>query len=161
MAPDESTGSGISRRRLLKAGAVIGGTVWAAPVIESFTSAAMAQSEVHYCCYCFDAANKDVPTNCGQTPNAGDSGRTDDGRADGGPSTPTGSSVLDSCACFCASLGFDSYQWSGPSPNPFQLNTGTPGHISNGGAFCGCAQSGVGHPVVAQSGAASCAPAGA
>lgn len=41
--PSESSGgSGLSRRTLLKAGAVVGGGIWAAPVVESFVSKAAA-----------------------------------------------------------------------------------------------------------------------
>lgn len=36
--------SAISRRQLLKGGAIVGGTVWVAPVIESFTTRAAAAS---------------------------------------------------------------------------------------------------------------------
>lgn len=40
----------ITRRRLMQTGAVVGGALWAAPVIESFTSTAAAQSPAHHYC---------------------------------------------------------------------------------------------------------------
>lgn len=46
----------ISRRNLIKAGAIVGGVVWAAPVIDSFASPASATSLVNYqhgCVLCF------------------------------------------------------------------------------------------------------------
>ena len=39
-----SAASGISRRRLIKAGVIVGGSVWVAPVIDSFVSRASAAS---------------------------------------------------------------------------------------------------------------------
>ena len=36
--------SRISRRSVIKAGAIVGGTVWVAPVIDSFVNRAAAQS---------------------------------------------------------------------------------------------------------------------
>lgn len=44
-------GSGLSRRALLKAGAVVGGGIWAAPVVESFVSKAAAESVPSAACY--------------------------------------------------------------------------------------------------------------
>jgi hypothetical protein len=52
---EEVVGEGgrrISRRTLIKGSAVVGATVWAAPVVESFTSRAFAASATHYCCAC-------------------------------------------------------------------------------------------------------------
>lgn len=46
----------ISRRTLIKAGAIVGGTVWAAPVIDSFVSPAFASGSSQYgCCACYNA----------------------------------------------------------------------------------------------------------
>jgi hypothetical protein len=45
----------ISRRNLIKGGAVVGGTVWVAPAIESFVSRASAASVLHACCECYDS----------------------------------------------------------------------------------------------------------
>ena len=44
MAPESSDGRAISRREVLRRGAVIGGVLWAAPAIQSFTNAAAAGS---------------------------------------------------------------------------------------------------------------------
>ena len=43
------TGGGLSRRALIRRGAIIGGVVWAAPVVQSMTSPAFAAgSQVHH-----------------------------------------------------------------------------------------------------------------
>jgi hypothetical protein len=45
----------ISRRTLIKGGAIVGGTIWAAPVIDSFVSPAFASGSRQYgCCACYD-----------------------------------------------------------------------------------------------------------
>lgn len=45
----------ISRRTLIKGGAIVGGTVWAAPMIDSFVSPAFAQGSSQYgCCACYN-----------------------------------------------------------------------------------------------------------
>jgi hypothetical protein len=46
--------AGISRRELLRRGAVVGGTlVWATPVIQSLATPAGAQAQYqHRCCFC-------------------------------------------------------------------------------------------------------------
>src|SRR3712207_7573092 len=53
---------GITRRGLMKRGAIVGGTlVWAAPVIQSLSPPAFAHvvSPVnHFCCHCFNADAK-------------------------------------------------------------------------------------------------------
>jgi len=47
---------GITRRDMLRRGAVVGGLLWTAPVIQSITSPAYAVSEAfHACCQCNDA----------------------------------------------------------------------------------------------------------
>jgi hypothetical protein len=54
----ESTGLAsrmITRRNLIKGGAIVGGTVWVAPAIESFTSRAFGASARRTCCQCFSA----------------------------------------------------------------------------------------------------------
>lgn len=67
MAKDDSVqrGSGISRRDLLRRGAVVGGTLlWATPVIQSITTPAYAQEVTpacHTCCCC----TKAIPTPLG------------------------------------------------------------------------------------------------
>ncbi|MGH9298220.1 MAG: hypothetical protein ACRDZP_09660 [Acidimicrobiales bacterium] len=49
--------SRFSRRSLIKAGAIVGGTVWVAPVIDSFANAAAASSQLNYCCTCFGSTS--------------------------------------------------------------------------------------------------------
>ena len=46
--------SGISRRELIRKGAVVGGTlVWATPLIQSLATPAGAQAQyLHRCCFC-------------------------------------------------------------------------------------------------------------
>jgi hypothetical protein len=55
--------SGISRRDLIRRGAIVGGAVWVAPVIQSITSRAMAATATYACCQCTsNPAN--TPTKC-------------------------------------------------------------------------------------------------
>jgi hypothetical protein len=42
--PDETSLPGLSRRNLMKAGAIVGGTIWVTPVVESFLTKAAAES---------------------------------------------------------------------------------------------------------------------
>lgn len=86
--------SGISRRELLRRGAIVGGTmVWAVPVLQSLTPPAFAQGSPRPCgcCYCWNG-DKQNPTP--------------------GPGSPSGDLVTDngctgflgnanSCAQFC------------------------------------------------------------
>ena len=53
--------AGISRRELIRRGAVVGGTlVWATPVIQSLATPAGAQAQyLHRCCFC---SNEPPPT---------------------------------------------------------------------------------------------------
>ena len=47
----------ISRRTLIKSGAIVGGTIWAAPVIDSFVSPAFAQGSSQFgCCACYNSS---------------------------------------------------------------------------------------------------------
>lgn len=52
---------GISRRELMRRGAIVGGTLlWAAPLVQTLGPAARAQVQrpsLCGCCYCFDATN--------------------------------------------------------------------------------------------------------
>jgi hypothetical protein len=50
----------VSRRTLIKGAALVGGTAWVAPAIESFTARAAAASVQHACCACFDSNGKFV-----------------------------------------------------------------------------------------------------
>ena len=43
----------ITRRDLIKTGAIAGGLAWVSPTIESFTAKASAASVQHACCACF------------------------------------------------------------------------------------------------------------
>jgi hypothetical protein len=117
--PDESVveeGLGsmqISRRRLIKAGAIVGGTVWVAPVIDSFTSRAAAASEQHFCCCCTNPKN----------PNA----LTFQCESDGIPSSQA------ACISFCQSIiapaganaRYQNFQWCGPASTGWATSGGT------------------------------------
>jgi hypothetical protein len=143
------TRRGITRRDVLKRGAVIGGVVWAVPVIDTvMASPAFAGSIVHYCCYCYDEVDAN---NCGTVANPSDGGLNDFGTADGHPTSAS------ACACSCSQLGYTQYQWGGPSPNAYTAVTGTTGATSNGGPVCGCIQL-AGTPVMTSSGPALCPP---
>jgi hypothetical protein len=50
----------ITRRNLIKGGAIVGGTVWVAPAIESFTNRAFGQSVARTCCQCFSSTGRVV-----------------------------------------------------------------------------------------------------
>lgn len=114
---------GISRRDLLRRGAVVGGTVlWATPVIQSlgskaFAGAQPASPDVHGCCFCYDGS--------------------------GGPETATRSFCTadhfdganaseENCKAFCGSSSrtggaFQKFTW-GASPNACDcINAQDPG----------------------------------
>jgi hypothetical protein len=106
-----------SRRTLIKGGAIVGGTLWVAPVVESFTSKAWAASVTHYCCSCWN------PVVSGVDPNQG--------AADAHPPT------LADCVAFCngtTAAQTDQYQafaWTGPRPEALTYTanlTGLGGH---------------------------------
>ena len=82
--------SGISRRELLRRGAIVGGTmVWAVPVLQSLTPPAYAQGSPRPCgcCYCWNG-DKQNPT------------------GPGGPGSPGGDLVTDNgCLGFLSSPG--------------------------------------------------------
>jgi len=103
----------ISRRGLIKAGAIVGGTVWVAPVIDSFTSRAAAASEQHFCCCCSSPTNTNADAHqC---------------EADG---IPTSASA---CIAYCQSIiapaganaGYQSYQWCGPASSGWNTTSGS------------------------------------
>jgi len=151
MEPDDIARRSVTRRNVLKGGAVLGGVIWTAPVVETLMATpASAQSELHYCCYCFDTVDVN---NCGTTARGGppNTGLTDQGEADG---TPT--SAAD-CGCFCFQQGFTTYQWGGPSPSPYALFLGTSLSNQNPSGDCGCFLNKVFNaPVITQTGAAVC-----
>jgi hypothetical protein len=97
-------GSGISRRELLRRGAIVGGTVaWATPLIQSLTPPAYAQMGPspggNGCCYCFN----------GPAPGPGDDGECHNDGTTGQREN------RDACENFCRDSGFDNSQYlSGP-----------------------------------------------
>jgi hypothetical protein len=102
---------GISRRGLIKRGAIVGGTlVWAVPVIQSLSPPAFAQivSPVrHFCCHCYNAnAHRSTITST--------SGYC---LSDGG-FFPDGHNASEPhCEEHCTSLGFDTFVYNaGPDP---------------------------------------------
>jgi len=103
----------ISRRGLMKAGAIVGGTIWVAPVIDSFMSRAAAASSQHYCCCCSKPTNTSADANqC---------------EADGIPTSAA------ACIAYCQSIiapngsvaGYTTYQWCGPAPTGWNTSSGT------------------------------------
>jgi hypothetical protein len=98
---------GLSRRQLLKRGAVVGGTLmWAAPTIQSLASPAFAQMGASpgacAACYCF---NGDI-NNPGPPPNPGD---PPDECSDDGIRFERMN--RDTCENFCRSRGYESFQY--------------------------------------------------
>jgi hypothetical protein len=103
----------ISRRGLMKAGAIVGGTVWVAPVIDSFTSRAAAASEQHYCCCCSNPTNSSADAHqC---------------EADGIPTSAA------TCIAYCQSIivpgttsyaGYQNYEWCGPASTGWNTSSG-------------------------------------
>src|SRR5437660_874002 len=93
---------GMSRRDLLRRGAIVGGTLlWVAPAIQSITPAANAAdervgSEQHFCCFC----------NNSQCLN------------DGVPKTQT------DCDTFCVSVGSTRKEFFGPRSTPYSCTGG-------------------------------------
>lgn len=123
---------GISRRNLIKGGVIVGGTLWVAPVVESFTSKAYAGSLPHYCCSCF-------------LPVSGQSGALSyQGESDNHPPSAA------DCAMYCSGLlgssiqgtAYQNFTWCGPSS--VGLTYSSTGFGSNGP---GCYQPGSGNLV--------------
>jgi hypothetical protein len=86
--------SGISRRELLRRGAIVGGTmVWAVPVLQSLTPPAYAQGSPRPCgcCYCWNGDK--------QNPTPGPGSPSGDLVTDNGCTGFLGNA--DSCAQFC------------------------------------------------------------
>jgi hypothetical protein len=68
---DLGTELGLTRRDLLRRGAIVGGTLlWAAPAVQSITKPAFAATTAgsarYYCCYCFRVDQKPggAPCSC-------------------------------------------------------------------------------------------------
>lgn len=95
-----------SRRTLIKGGAIVGGTLWVAPVVESFTSKAWGASAAHYCCSCWN------PVSPGTDPNQGE--------ADGHPPT------LNDCVTYCKTGEYQNYAWSQPRSTPLSYLADVP-----------------------------------
>jgi len=124
---EEVAGEGgrrISRRTLIKGSAVVGATVWAAPVVESFTSKAFAASAAYYCCACEDKKSKaaEPQEEGGQAP-----------------------STLADCVAYCAgktsqSTQYTNYIWCGPSKTGYSAGSvgNSYGCGLNGEAASGC-----------------------
>ena len=112
---------GVSRREIIKRGAIVGGTaLWAAPVIQSLSSSAMAQGHDPEsrcgCCYCW---NGNILTT------------QDDDCSDDGAVFERANPAA--CAAFCQSRGFANSQQCATSPGGCSCVQNTPG--SNG---CTC-----------------------
>jgi hypothetical protein len=104
----------ISRRGLMKTGAIVGGTIWVAPVIDSFMSRAAAASSQHYCCCC-------------SNPNPNSGAVAHQCEADGIPTTAA------ACITYCQSIivpgttthaGYQNYQWCGPASTGWNTSSG-------------------------------------
>lgn len=60
--PEGMTSRGLSRRDLLKRGAVVGGLMWTAPVIQSIRTPAYAQPyPIRTCCQCVTGGDTNEP----------------------------------------------------------------------------------------------------
>ncbi len=141
--PDESIVEGgslissrITRRNLIKTGAIVGGVAWAAPVIDSFASPASAGSSSAGCYVCFSTGG--VPFYAGEDnpgPAEAISSCTAEGlkvpSGDGGPYT-SGTYVLfntsDPKGAFgsFAPVGFNGAYCTYGTTNATQLNNSCP-----------------------------------
>jgi hypothetical protein len=108
---------GVSRREIIKRGAIVGGTaLWAAPVIQSLASPAMAQGHDPEsrcgCCYCW---NGNILTT-----------RDDECSDDGAVFERSNPSA---CAAFCTARGFANSQQcaTGPGGCSCSQNNNPPG----------------------------------
>lgn len=116
---------GVTRRDLIRRGAVVGGTLlWAAPVVQSLTPAAFAHDlspAVYQCCHCFNQDGSRNPANnstggCLQVQHSGTF-------VDGHQAT------AEHCQQHCESRGWDSSSFH-EGPNPLAC---TSTHPSQGG----------------------------
>lgn len=116
---------GITRRDLMRRGAVVGGTLlWATPVIQSLTPAAFAHDlspAAFYCCHCFNAngSRSAVTRSTGACLQVERSGQFKDGHKGN----------AQHCQSHCEERGFDSSSFH-KGPNPFACS---PRHPSQGG----------------------------
>lgn len=92
---------GISRRDVLRRGAIVGGALWAAPTIRTQVRAHAhpISPELFFCCYCTDHAV--APNLCHD-----------------GAVLPNGEpNTSGNCTSFCASIGYGANEHhSGPNP---------------------------------------------
>jgi hypothetical protein len=130
MGIDDISRRSITRRNVLKGGAVLGGVVWTAPIVETLIATpASAQSEQHFCCFCFSIPAGPTPSNnCGTIAATNDGGLFGHVEADGSPTS------ANQCACDCKGFGYTNFQWSGPSPTAFIPIPSSPPPPG----FCGC-----------------------
>jgi hypothetical protein len=94
---------GMTRRDLLRRGAIVGGTLlWAAPAIQSIAKPAFAQpaagSTPHYCCFCTGGT---TAAQGGQCLN------------DGIPAS------ANACCTFCAGIGATNWSWCDNRPTAY------------------------------------------
>jgi len=103
---DQENDKRISRRDVMRRGAVVGGLVWSAPIVQSLTrpaSAAITESPPqHVCCFCSSPrSRRQPPAQC---------------FADGFPPDAA------TCATLCDDLGYNSSSWT-PGPAAFSCDT--------------------------------------
>jgi len=121
--PDESVieeglGSRFPRRSLIKAGAIVGGTIWVAPAIDTFTNRAAAASALNYCCTCYGGSP--AFAFCEE---------------DSGPTSTT------ECASDCGRKGYASFIWCKGSTSGYSCpSTAPPNGTFTGTGLCsgGC-----------------------
>jgi hypothetical protein len=99
---------GLSRRDLLRRGAIVGGTLlWVAPAIQSIAPPAFGQeagpgTPQHFCCFCSQPSRRGLnPFQC---------------LFNGFPPTDQ------QCAEFCSNLGYSAHQHCGPSSTATSCN---------------------------------------
>lgn len=116
---DETTSGGLSRRNLLKKGAIAGGIAWTAPVISSLATPAAAAVQgpspgSFSCCHCYNGSPGEAPFVAA---------------VDGPPSNPNPlyQGILDSadhCDAWCSSQGYVSSQYcTGSTAAAFRPDT--------------------------------------
>lgn len=105
---------GITRRDLMRRGAIVGGTLlWVTPVVQSLGPAAFAHQVSpanHFCCFCSDptgGGSRSTVTNT-QAYCISDGGVFPDGHP----------ASAQECGTHCSDLGFDSSDFH-TGPNPF------------------------------------------
>jgi hypothetical protein len=105
---------GVSRRELMRRGAVVGGTLlWTAPVVQSLSPKAFAAQSpaVSVCCFCTNTAR----SKC---------------RCFNGGSLPGHKSTADGCKKYCAGLGLSVSQFQITTSGCFECSS--TGHCDGG-----------------------------